>query len=71
MATDPEVCRAAQELGVTHLVVMGKRYFDWLPKAAWFDGVRAAPGSGAFVLVSAVGEARLYRLTACAAAEAA
>ncbi|SDC75479.1 DUF6541 family protein [Actinokineospora iranica] len=66
VATDPKVCPAARALGVTHLLIGESEFWPWDPRNANYPGFEDPAGKPGFELVASDGEAKLYRITACA-----
>ena len=65
--TDPAVCRAARDLGVTHVLDLGgPSYFSTARTDERYAGLRAASeGSPALEVVATSGRSRLLELTGC------
>jgi len=64
-STDPQVCAAVRDLHVGFLLNFGPIYFPFLPQTRLYPGIEAAPSAPGFELVTRVGDAALYRITAC------
>ena len=65
VGTDPAVCRAVRAEHVGYLFALGRRYLDFVPRAAYFAHVQDAASTDAFEVVAQVGDARLLRLARC------
>jgi len=63
--SDPQVCAAVRDLNVQFLLDFGQVYFPFLPDTHLYPGIDAAPSAPGFELVTRVGDAVLYRITAC------
>jgi hypothetical protein len=68
IASDPEVCAAAQELGVQYVVDGGRWIVEFDRRAARFTGFEDLSEAEGFERVVRYGETTLYRLTECAGA---
>lgn len=64
--SDPAVCEAVRELGVTHVYTDRLTYYDGAKWESDTPGLRQArPVEGAFELVDEGGEASIWRFTGC------
>lgn len=63
--TDPQVCRYARDLGVTHLYLDPASPRDGAKRSAAPPALREVDVSVGFDLVAQAGTARLYEVTAC------
>ncbi len=61
-ASDPEVCAAVRQLGVTHVLTGGSRAKFWSSLDPRAPGIDAAPDAEGFTLVAAAGPYVLYQV---------
>lgn len=64
---DPQVCRAAERLGLRYLLVANRTFWTLDARTRQYPGLRASDSDPAFELLAAKGNVKLYRLAACAA----
>jgi len=62
-ATNPEVCEAVHRLNLGYVTRLGRHL--WGGGAGGFDGLDGLADAGVAELVAQIGEASLYRITAC------
>jgi hypothetical protein len=62
---DPQVCKAATDLGVDYLLIGESEFRPSDPKWPYYNGVAESPVGDGFELVDSLGGNKLYRLTAC------
>ncbi|WP_367133584.1 DUF6541 family protein [Saccharothrix sp. HUAS TT1] len=62
---DPEVCRAADRLGVEYLLMANRTFWPWDARTKQYPGLRVSAADPAFELVAEQGSIKLYRLAAC------
>ncbi len=62
---DPEVCRAAERLGVHHLLMANRTFWPHDARNQDYPGLRVASWDRGFELVAQKGTVKLYRLAAC------
>lgn len=58
--TDPDVCEAVADLGITHVLTGGDevKYYSWLKPT--YPGIAAVPGSAGFTLAAEAGDYQVY-----------
>ena len=62
---DPEVCRAAERLGVRHLLMANRTFWPHDARNKDYPGLRVSPSDPGFELLAQKGTIKLYRLAAC------
>ncbi|KOX32565.1 hypothetical protein ADK67_07925 [Saccharothrix sp. NRRL B-16348] len=66
---DPEVCRAADRLGVHHLLMANRTFWPHDARNLDYPGLRVSASDPAFELLAQAGTVKLYRLAACDAGQ--
>jgi multisubunit Na+/H+ antiporter MnhB subunit len=63
--SDPNVCQAADRLGLRYLLVANRTFWNWDVRTKHYPGLRAPRADPAFELLAQKGDVKLYRLSAC------